>query len=69
MAGALLTAGAAWGAARLAANTLGTETLPEQTVQVAAGVLAGLIIFLGAALLFRMEEFELLKRSVLRLRR
>ncbi len=69
VAGAILTAGAAWGSARLAAQALGTETLAEQTVQVAAGVLAGLIIFLGAALLFRMEEFELLKRSVLRLRR
>jgi hypothetical protein len=37
---------------------------------VGTGVLAGLIIFIGAALLLRMEEFELVKRMLLsRLRR
>jgi putative peptidoglycan lipid II flippase len=65
-----LTGAAAWGGARLISETLGADTLIEQIVQVGAGVLAGLIIFVGAALLFRMEEFELVKRSVMgRLRR
>jgi putative peptidoglycan lipid II flippase len=68
--GAALTAAAAWGAARLSAGLWGTATLGTQFVQVGTGVLAGLIIFIGAALLLRMEEFELVKRMLLsRLRR
>jgi putative peptidoglycan lipid II flippase len=59
------TAAAAWGAARLIANILGAETLAEQLIQVGAGVVAGLIIFVGAALLFRVEEFELVKRGIM----
>jgi putative peptidoglycan lipid II flippase len=70
LAASALTGAAAWGGARLISQTLGADTLIEQIVQVGAGVLGGLIIFLGAALLFRMEEFELVKRTVMgRLRR
>jgi putative peptidoglycan lipid II flippase len=58
------TAGAAWGAARLSELVLGVESLADQAVQVGTGVLAGLIIFIGAALLLRMEEFELVKRTL-----
>jgi putative peptidoglycan lipid II flippase len=58
------TAGAAWGAARLSELVLGIESLADQVVQVGTGVLAGLIIFIGAALLLRMEEFELVKRTL-----
>jgi putative peptidoglycan lipid II flippase len=58
------TAGAAWGAARLSELVLGVESLADQVVQVGTGVLAGLIIFIGAALLLRMEEFELVKRTL-----
>ena len=58
------TAGAAWGAARLSELVLGVESLTDQAVQVGTGVLAGLIIFIGAALLLRMEEFELVKRTL-----
>jgi putative peptidoglycan lipid II flippase len=58
------TAVAAWGAARLSGGILGVETLADQVVQVGTGVLAGLIIFIGAALLLRMEEFELVKRTL-----
>jgi putative peptidoglycan lipid II flippase len=61
---AAATAAAAWGAARLLAGVLGTETFTEQVIQVGAGVLAGLIIFVGAALLFRVKEFELVKRTI-----
>ena len=67
-AGAALTAAGAWGAARLAARAFGVETLADQFIQVGAGVLAGLIIFLVAALLFRMEELQLLRRAFLRRR-
>jgi putative peptidoglycan lipid II flippase len=66
---AAATAGAAWGVARLAAEILGTETLTEQVIQVGAAVLAGLIIFVGAALLFRVKEFELVKRIIMGRRR
>ena len=61
---AVATATAAWGAARLSGGVLGVETLADQVVQVGTGVLAGLIIFIGAALLLRMEEFELVKRTL-----
>jgi len=65
LAAAVLTGGAAWGAARLMSEMVGADTLGEQLAQVAVGVGAGLIIFVGAALLFRMEEFELVKRTLL----
>ena len=65
-----LTGTAAWAGAWLISETLGADTLVEQIVQVGVGVLAGLIIFLGAAVLFRMEELELVKRTLLaRMRR
>jgi putative peptidoglycan lipid II flippase len=64
LAAAALTGVAAWGAARLMSRALGTDTLAEQIIQVGAGVIAGLIIFIGTALLFRMEEFELVKRTL-----
>jgi putative peptidoglycan lipid II flippase len=73
LAGVLLlaagTAAAAWGMAWVVADLLGTETLAEQAIQVGAGVLAGLIIFVGAALLFRVKEFELVKRMLMGRRR
>ena len=69
-AAAALTGAAAWGAARLMSETLGADTFGEQLIQVGAGVLAGIIIFVGAALLFRMEEFTLVRRTLFaRLRR
>jgi putative peptidoglycan lipid II flippase len=67
---AALTGAAAWAGSRLIFETLGADTLIEQIVQVGIGVLAGLIVFIGAAVLFRMEEFELVKRTLLaRMRR
>jgi putative peptidoglycan lipid II flippase len=65
LAGAALTGGAAWGAARVVGDIVSTATLGGQVVQVGTGVLAGLIIFVVAALLFRMEEFDLLRRTLL----
>jgi putative peptidoglycan lipid II flippase len=68
--GAAATAAAAWGMARLMGGVISTDTLAGQVAQVGTGVLAGLIIFVGAALLLRMEEFDLVKRTIAaRLRR
>jgi putative peptidoglycan lipid II flippase len=67
---AALTGAAAWGGARLISEAFGADTFFEQMAEVGVGVLAGLIIFVGAAVLFRMEEFELVKRTFVgRLRR
>jgi putative peptidoglycan lipid II flippase len=63
---AAATALAAWAAARLTGGLLGVETLLEQAVQVGTGVLAGLIIFIGTALLLRMEEFDLVRDTLIR---
>jgi putative peptidoglycan lipid II flippase len=64
LAGATVTVAGAWGVATLVGRSLGVETLGEQIVQVGTSVLAGLIIFLGAALLLRMEELELVRRAI-----
>ena len=69
LAAAALTGAAAWGAARLMSGVLATDTLGGQIAQVGAGVVGGLIIFIGAALLFRIEEFELVRRTVAARRR
>ncbi|MGH2684211.1 MAG: hypothetical protein ACRDJP_01940, partial [Actinomycetota bacterium] len=64
------TAGAAWGVATLLGRSFGTSTLLEQVIQVGGGVLLGLVTFVLAALALRIEEFELVKRTLLgRLRR
>ena len=61
-----LVAAAAWAAARGVAALLGTGSLGTQAVVVVAGVGAGLFVFLGAAAILRMEEFELVKRTLFR---
>ncbi|MGH2682028.1 MAG: murein biosynthesis integral membrane protein MurJ [Actinomycetota bacterium] len=64
VAGAAVTAAGTWGVATLVQRALGVETLIEQMIQVGTSVLAGLIIFLGVALLLRMEELELVRRTI-----
>jgi putative peptidoglycan lipid II flippase len=64
VAGAAVTAAAAWGVATFLERSVGVETLGKQVIQVGTSVLAGLIIFLGAALLLRMEELELVRRTI-----
>ncbi len=67
---AAVTATAAWGVARLLGASVGAETLLEQSIQVGGGVVAGLVTFVLAALALRIEEFELVKRTLVgRLRR
>lgn len=68
-AGAVLTGAAAWGAATFMSGVVAADTFMGQLIEVGTGVAAGVIIFTGAALLFRMEEFDLVKTSILRLRR
>jgi putative peptidoglycan lipid II flippase len=64
LAGTAASAAAAWGMATLVERSAGVETLAEQVIQVGTSVLAGLIIFLGAAFLLRMEEFDLVRRTI-----
>jgi putative peptidoglycan lipid II flippase len=64
VAAAAITAAAAWGVATLLERSVGVETLGKQVIQVGTSVLAGLIIFLGVALLLRMEELELVRRTI-----
>ena len=67
---AALTAAAAWGTAHVLGDVVGTATFLEQVVQVGGGVLVGLVTFVAAALVLRIEEFELVKRTLTaRLRR
>ena len=63
---AATVAAAAWGAARAMTAALGTATLAAQAAIVVAGVVAGMLVFLAAAAILRMEEFDLLKRTLLR---
>lgn len=63
-AGAAATGAAAWAGGRAVAAALGTDTLLAQVAQVGTGVLVGLIIFLGAALVLRMEELQLVRRTL-----
>ena len=68
--GAAATGAAAWGAARLSGDAVSTATLGGQVLQVGAGVLAGVLAFLAAAVTLRMEELTIMRRAVLgRLRR
>ena len=59
------TALAAWAVARFVGNRLGTATLAAQSVQVLAAVGAGVLVFLGAALILRIEEVDSVKRQIL----
>jgi putative peptidoglycan lipid II flippase len=62
---AAATGGAAWAVARLAGSLLGTESLAGQLTQVGVGVVVGLVTFVVAALVLRIEEFDLVKRTLL----
>ena len=67
--GALATAGAAYLASRGLGALVDTGSLPGQLVQVGGAVLAGLVVFLAAALILRMEDLQVLKELVIRRRR
>jgi putative peptidoglycan lipid II flippase len=59
-----LTALGALATARLVAGWIGTATVATQALQVVAAVGVGLAVFLVAALIFRIEEVDTLKRQV-----
>jgi putative peptidoglycan lipid II flippase len=54
----VVTAGAAYGTSELLGSLVGTETLLEQTVQVLGSVVVGLLVFVGMALLLRIEDLR-----------
>jgi putative peptidoglycan lipid II flippase len=61
---AVATGGAAWLAARVVGRALGTESFAEQLTQVGVGVGVGLVTFVMTSLILRIEEFELVKRTL-----
>lgn len=58
------TAGVAWVVARLLADALGTTSILEQTIQVVGAVGAGLVVFVVAATLLRIEEVAAVRRRL-----
>jgi putative peptidoglycan lipid II flippase len=64
----LVAAGAtgvvAWGAARAIGDRLGVATLGSQAVQVSGAVLAGMIAFVLASLMLRVEEVDVLRKQL-----
>jgi putative peptidoglycan lipid II flippase len=62
--GAAAAAAAAWSVARLVGHAVGTEQVAGQVLQVAAAVCAGVLAFLGVALMLRIEEAEVLRRQL-----
>ncbi|MEX1045885.1 MAG: murein biosynthesis integral membrane protein MurJ [Actinomycetota bacterium] len=61
---AAATAGAAWLSSKGLARAFGTAGVFAQAVQVLGSVLAGLLVFVVAAIALRMEEFEVIKSSL-----
>jgi putative peptidoglycan lipid II flippase len=58
------TAAAAWLVARWLGTTVGTATLPEQSIQVFAAVVAGLVVFVAASTAMRIEEVDAVRRHL-----
>jgi putative peptidoglycan lipid II flippase len=65
VAAAAFTGGAAWLGAHVLAGSASTETFGGQLTQVGVGVGLGLVTFVLAALALRIEEFDLVKRTLL----
>ena len=61
---AAATGGAAWLVASLVARAIDPSSLAGQVTQAGLGVVAGLVTFATAALVLRIEEFDLVKRMV-----
>lgn len=62
--GAAAASGAAWIVARVVAAALGTATVLAQAAQVGAAVLAGVLAFLAAALILRIDEVDVVRKHV-----
>lgn len=61
IAGAAATAAAAWLVARAVGEAVDPGSLAGQVAQVAAAVVAGVLVFGASALIFRMEEADLVR--------
>lgn len=59
------TALAAWGTARLIGGWLGTQSLVALALQVSGAIAVGLLVFLAAALILRIQEVDTVKRQIL----
>jgi putative peptidoglycan lipid II flippase len=53
-----VTAAAAYGVATFLGRTVGTETIPQQALQVLGSVGIGLLVFVAMALLLRIEDLR-----------
>jgi putative peptidoglycan lipid II flippase len=62
---AAATGGAAWLAAHGLGVAVGTSSFFEQALQVGLGLIAGLVTFVVASLALRIEEFDLVKRTLM----
>ncbi|MFB3738239.1 MAG: murein biosynthesis integral membrane protein MurJ [Candidatus Velamenicoccus archaeovorus] len=60
----ILTAGVAWGVARLLGDALGTATVATQAVQVLGAVIAGVVAFLACALMLRIDEVDAIRKQL-----
>lgn len=60
----LTTAGAAWAVARWLGDAVGVTSLGEQALQVISAVGVGLLVFLLAATLLRIEEVQMVRRHL-----
>jgi putative peptidoglycan lipid II flippase len=59
-----LTAATAWVVAQALGDAMGTVTFVEQTVQVLGSVAAGVVVFVAAATLLRIEEVAMVRDQV-----
>lgn len=65
VAAALVTGAAAWGAVRGIGSVVDTSALGGQILEVGGSIAAGLVLFVGAVRLLRIEEFALIRRALL----
>jgi putative peptidoglycan lipid II flippase len=59
------TAASAWLVARWLGSSIGTATLPVQSVQVFSAVAAGLVVFVAASTALRIEEIDAVRRHII----
>ena len=62
--GGVATAAAAYGTSKVLGNLVDTHSVAGQLVQVTGSVVVGLLVFVTAALLLRMEDLQLVKEFV-----
>jgi putative peptidoglycan lipid II flippase len=58
------TAAAAWLVARWLGTAVGTATLAEQSIQVLSAIAAGLLVFVAASTVMRIEEVDAVRRHL-----